>query len=245
MSGSAGLYHRMARFFRGSYTDVALRIRGPLNSEPLAETRLFAVVYGAYGASLLASLVAVARSSPVRGSFPSGVEGIHAWAFPILFMLLVGWTIASTRVEVLSIGVPWINLRSAIPGVTYVFVGNVGAIGFSVAYLGVTLLHATVLMSLLEVYSRPMIPGEAEWARNAERYLEIHLTNWWRVTQLGLSGAVAIGIGVVAQFYLSVQQGASIAFILTFLGPLALGFGSFALYSLWKLEAVEDWFARP
>ena len=217
------------------------RVAGSAVNQPIAETSAFAVAYGAYGTLLAVSLVTVAADAPVRGSVPTGVESISPWTSPLLFVSLTGWLLVVSRSERLdSLGVPWLPPRSLVAGLVYVVVTNAGAIGFGPAFAGTTLLHAGILVFLHEVYANPLVPDPPKTTRERRAaYLEHHLTNWWRITQIVVSVGIALGIGLVVQFYFDVQQHASIPFLLAYAGPLAVGLGLYLLYLLWKITAIE------
>jgi hypothetical protein len=217
------------------------RVSGPAVKRPIASTAVFAVAFGAYATLLAVSLVTVAADAPIRGSVSAGVEGISVWTVPVLVTSLAGWVALVQRAEQSrSLGVPWLRPRSLVAGVLYVGLTNAGAVGFGPAFLGATVLHAGVLVFLYEVYATPLVPDAPDATRKRRAaYLELHLTNWWRITQVVVSLGIALGIGLIAQFYLSVQQGASILFLLAFAGPLTVGLALHLLYLLWKIHAIE------
>lgn len=233
---------RLGAAVRRWYRDLGERVAGPKVTEPLVRNPLVAAGCVAYAVLLAVSLLSVSAVAPVRATRPPGVRAVGPLVPAVLVVAMAGWTVALPRSDRLfAAGLPWVNLRSAGTALVYVVAANVGSTGFSVPFFGATLLHGAVLGVLFEVYSRPLVPALPRGADDARarRYLDVHLTNWWRTTQVALSAAIAVGVGLITQFYLTVQQDARITFFVYFAGPLAVGMAAFLLYTFWKMRAVE------
>jgi len=93
----------------------------------------------------------------------------------------------------------------------------------------------TIMLSIVfAVYSRSLIPESIDHPQA----LELHLTNWWRMTQAILSLSIALGIGLFAQFLISSENIYIVHLIPLIIG---LGFGLLAIlgFIFWKMNLIE------
>jgi hypothetical protein len=108
------------------------------------------------------------------------------------------------------------------------------------AYLLFATVPTVVFVGMYRCLRTPLVPYSTA-SETQRRALEIHARNWWRYTQLTMTGAVFTLAGILFNLipglgftYLRMGSFAKVA------GPLAAGFFAILVYSLTKLHYVEE-----
>lgn len=193
----------------------------PLSHTPFLNHWFWNLLFGLYSGILLSTFMYQANS------FKNGVSGISPT------FVLIGTAILALASRLLTTGAKepsLFGLGFRPIGISAIYIAFIG-FGLFVKELSIVYecdqcnngplfvavtAQAAMLGIVFGVYSRPSIP---ETLSRKEDY-ELHLDNWWRMTQAIISLIIALGIGILAQFLISSEN-----LYLGQLVPLILGLG--------------------
>jgi hypothetical protein len=190
----------------------------PQLTTPVLEYKRGALIIASYISILLFTLMYQTNE------FENGIEGISISLLALLFLISIGIGIVSTQCSaikseillpvVLTILYPvsiYFGINTPLFSIRQVC-NDCNVWPFRVA-LGV---QTVTLFMVILILSRPVVPESVIQSRS----FEVHLTNWWRVTQTILSLSIALGIGLTAQFLIDSSSVGIVQLI-----PLIFGIG--------------------
>lgn len=206
---------------------------GLVKHKPISQTDYFLSLF--CSAVLLAALWSTytAISFPLpRANAPPGVYGFDGKGIIVAIIVLIASAALLKRADWLNQGCIFVRGRTVFIVLLYTIVSILVSSGDSDPFLLYTVLNGGYFAIVYEVYSHPLVPQNA-----GQRRMEIHQTNWWRFTQVFLTGSIAILIGICLNFFLGKFNG-FMAISRVLVVPL-IGILSILFYVGWKHRLIE------
>ena len=183
---------------------------------------VYSIGYGIFSLAMLAPLAHFSKWYPPNEA-PDGMEGIQIGII-VSFLTISCWSLLVKRFRT-SKWEPYRNIP-LVPVFTVIFY-VISAIvatyqngpNISAASLGIVLVQAVLLGTILEVDERPIQNLDSKSTEEKQFYIE----NWRQMSQIVLTGAVAIGIGFFLQSYSQFYMNAK--HLLAIFAPLVFGVG--------------------
>jgi len=191
----------------------------PEKESPVLQSWLGSISFSSYSVVLL--VILMERSNWYTG-------GAHGWSWRLIFTLflctgvisIIGSSCIRSPADSVSMGLFFFDLYGIVLGIGLYsswFSFNYDCHGCSFApFLATAVSQAAMISIIAGIYSRSFLPA------NIKRLdtLEVHWTNWWRLTQVVLSLAIAMGVGLFAQFLIDSDN-----LNIIHLSPLIFGMG--------------------
>jgi hypothetical protein len=215
----------------------------PNENSSYLESGIGVLGFAVYGIILAYTLMHVADS------LDNGARGYSDLLLFTIFILYIGITIFFNQILEHNL---WSSLLGILiiaaiyPSLLYIdLTQGIGGMGYQCSECDVNPLIFSVLLQdvmLITVYSiltRPIVPDAIE---NPET-LELHLTNWWRITQAIMSISIALGIGLFAQFLFD-SSNVYIVEVLPLIAGLGMGLLIILGCILYKNRVAENVYDR-
>ncbi|WP_435177936.1 hypothetical protein [Halorussus sp. AFM4] len=210
--------------------------------KPISKTIHFRILFGLsmYISALWSAYTAESFPLPLANAPNKGVVGI-SWVGSIIVFVLLSLTILlsiyierNRNTSWFERGYPFLRLRALIVFLLFVLISRLVVRGEYTEQFGFfTVLNGAFLVITFEVYSQPLLPRLID-----KQQIRSHKNDWWRFTQLFVTGSTAILVGIGLQFFLG-NYNKIIAICRIGLVPF-LSIVSVLLFVGWKYRALNE-----